>query len=131
MGLRDGLIQWRKYLKSFGHCAITEISWLSGNIPKELSNYWIEAYPKIRTIEENLKIIKEIGYKNINHFTIPESSWWANYYNPIKKKLKLLVEKYKNQPKAMEIINAEKLEMEMYRKYSKYYGYVFYIMQKY
>ena len=32
--------------------------------------------------------------------------------------------------KSLEVIENEELEIELYRKYHDYYGYVFYIMQK-
>jgi len=38
--------------------------------------------------------------------------------------------KYVKDPDALEILDAEAQEMEMYRRYSEYYGYVFYVIQK-
>ena len=37
--------------------------------------------------------------------------------------------KYKDDKEALHILAATELEIEMFRKYSDYYGYVFYIMQ--
>jgi hypothetical protein len=37
--------------------------------------------------------------------------------------------KYKDDKEAMAFLAVQELEIEMYRKYSDYYGYVFYIMQ--
>jgi len=130
IGFKSGLQNWRKYLKYNGYCVVTEISWLCDSIPNDLKAYWMNAYPEMKSINDNIKLIKEIGYSIIDHFILPESSWWANYYDPIEKKLKNLENKYKDLEGVLEIIKAEKTEMEMYRKYSKYYGYVFYIMQK-
>jgi hypothetical protein len=48
----------------------------------------------------------------------------------LEKRLKKLKTKYKNNIKALEMINEEEKEIELYRKYNKWYGSVFYIMQK-
>ena len=37
--------------------------------------------------------------------------------------------RYRDDEEALQIIACEELEIEMFRKYSDYYGYVFYIMQ--
>jgi hypothetical protein len=65
----------------------------------------------------------------IKTFTLPESDWW-DYYKQNIKKLPLLREKHKSDPEALEVLDFEDKEMEMYRKYSEYYGYVFYLGRK-
>jgi len=41
-----------------------------------------------------------------------------------------LRKKYTHNPEALAVLDNEKLEIELYRKYSKWYGSVFYVMQK-
>jgi len=48
----------------------------------------------------------------------------------IEKKLQDLRQHYQNDAEALEVIDMEQSEIDLYRKYSKYYGYLFYIMQK-
>ncbi len=45
------------------------------------------------------------------------------------KRLVFLREKYKLDEKAQELLNHIQKEIDVFRKYSEYYGYVFYIMQ--
>ena len=40
------------------------------------------------------------------------------------------MKKYTNNKEALTVIEEEENEIELYRKYSDYYGYEFYIMQK-
>jgi hypothetical protein len=77
-----------------------------------------------------VKVIERSGFLCTAHFIIPSKSWWENYYNPITKKLPELKDKYKDNPEALRIIEEEVSEQELFRKYSDYYGYVFYIMRK-
>jgi ubiquinone/menaquinone biosynthesis C-methylase UbiE len=128
IGFENGLRLWKPLLKSNGYIAVTEISWLKETPPKELQDFWLEAYPKMKYIENNLEIIKKCGYKSINNFTLPESDWW-NYYTPILEKINLLKEKYKNKKQVLETIDLELKEIDIYKRYCEYYGYEFYIMQ--
>lgn len=130
IGFKKGLENWRPFLKTNGYLVASEISWLKDNIPKEVKDYWDSEYPDMKNIEENIDIIKESGYKLINHFTIPESSWFDNYYDPLEERISKLYKANKGNKEWEEAINMQIEEIEMYRKYSEYYGYVFYIMQK-
>ncbi|MEA5512821.1 hypothetical protein [Nodularia sp. UHCC 0506] len=79
---------------------------------------------------ESLKIIQNSGYKIINYFVLPKSAWWNHYYQPLEEKLQGLRKRYQDDTEALEVINMEQSEIDLYRKYSEYYSYVFYIVQK-
>ena len=130
IGFEKGLRLWKPILKQNGYIAVTEISWLKQNLPSELSEFWKNECPQMQLVNENIKIINNCGYNLVDHFTLPERDWW-NYYNPINIKLEHIIEKYKNNPDALEVINLEYQEIELYRNYCDYYGYEFYILQKY
>jgi SAM-dependent methyltransferase len=127
MGLEMGLPYLKSLLKPGGYLAFTEISWIKPNHPDEVTSYWQTEYPAIRSMPENLKIIQASGYNVIAHFILPTSSWWNDYYTPMENRLPLLLEKFKDYPEVGDTFAAVRKEIEMYRKYSDYYGYVFYI----
>jgi SAM-dependent methyltransferase len=129
MGFENGLNSWRSFLRPDGYMALTEISWLKDKAPRELTDFWVAAYPAIQDQKGNIKIIEKTGYQLIDHFILPPEAWWDNYYSHIEKKMSHLKAKYKNDAEALEVIATEELEMDLYRKYHEYYGYVFYIMQ--
>ena len=130
MGFEKGITEWKKYIKPNGYLAVHEMAWIKENPPKEISDYWEEVYPQIATIEDNLKIIEKCGYKILGHFPLPEDAWWELYYNPLEKRLKKLKIKFKDNPKGLKMVEDAELEIEMFRKYSSWYGSVFYVMQK-
>jgi SAM-dependent methyltransferase len=130
IGFEKGLREWKKFLKAGGYLVASEIAWFREDIPDELRLFWEKEYPAIKTVSEHLKIVNDSGYELIAHFPLPESAWWQNYYFPIEKKISRLEVEYAKDTQAMEAIKAERDEMELYRKYSKFYGYEFYIMQK-
>ena len=129
MGFETGLHSLRSILKSSGCVAVTEISWLKENPPQEVYSYWTNEYPGMHSIQQNLRICESSGFRLIDHFALPEDSWWHSYYNPIIKRLPELQAKYHNDPEALSFISATRKEIDVYRRFSDWYGYVFYIMQ--
>jgi len=93
-------------------------------------DFFKKAKLKINAIKNNIEIIRNCGYKLVDYFVLPESGWWDEYYLPLEKRIAILRKKYKDDVKAQEVLEEEQQEIDLYRKYSKYYGYVFYIMQK-
>jgi ubiquinone/menaquinone biosynthesis C-methylase UbiE len=130
MGFSAGLTSWRKLLKPGGFLAVSELSWIDKNPPSQLVQYWKKAYPDMKSIDENLNCIRNCGFNLIGHFILPEKAWWDDYYQPMERKIQSLIRKYSSENQLKEILHAELEEIDMYRNFSRYYGYVFYVMQK-
>ena len=130
LGFEKGLQEWQPLLKKGGYLAVTELSWLKPDPPVEIKIFWDGNYPQMKTLEENLDILQGAGYRDAGHFVLPESSWWDDYYTPLEKKIVLLREKYRDDAEAMSLLYESQRESDLYRQYSDWYGYVFYIMQK-
>ncbi|MCK4967390.1 SAM-dependent methyltransferase, partial [bacterium] len=129
IGFEKGITEWKEFLKPGGYMAVTEACWLKSNPPQELIDFWMECYPGILMVEENISIIEKCGYSLLEHFTLPEDAWW-DYYNPLQKRIPALREKYSGNDEALELIDATETEIFMYQKYSEWYGYEFFIMKK-
>lgn len=128
IGFKAGLTMWKPLLKKGGYVAVTEVAWLCSDVPDKLKAFWNSAYPQIQDIEGNLADLRAAGYQPVEYFILPESAWW-DYYRPIEKRVLRMKEKYKNNSCALEVIETEIREIDLYRKYSDYYGYVFFIGQ--
>ena len=83
----------------------------------------------MRTREENLEIIRGAGYRNVGHFVLPAESWWKNYYTSLEARIVLLREKYQGNVEATQQLDEAQREIDLYRQYADWYGYVFYVMQ--
>ncbi len=129
IGFERGLKDWRRFIKPDGFLVVHEMTWLQPNPPKEIRDYWKRVYPGISQIPENLKLISRSGYKIIGHFPLPEDAWWDEYYSPLEERIKKLRQKYKEDANAIAVLDNEQEEIDLFRKYSKWYGSVFYIMQ--
>ncbi len=129
IGFERGLREWRRLLKPGGLIAVTEISWLKPNPPEAAHRFWSEAYPNMATVEENLARLSAVGYRSLGHFTLPESDWWDNYYHPMAARIEMLRQAYSDNPEALSVLDLEYAEIELYRQFSAWYGYVFYLGQ--
>jgi ubiquinone/menaquinone biosynthesis C-methylase UbiE len=130
IGFEKGLKEWHRFLRKRGYIVVSELAWLRGKPPQETNQYLKKEYPPIKTIEENMQIIKRLGYHFLKKFILPESGWWDDYYVPLENRISLLRKKYQGDTEAEKALDETLIEIEMFRKYSAYYGYVFYLMQK-
>lgn len=129
IGFEKGLQEWKHLLADNGYLVVSEMCWLRPDLPDEIVEAMKDMYPVIKSVEGNLDVAKKAGYRVVDSFVLPSKSWWDNYYNHVQEKLPALKEKYKDDKEAMEFMAFEDMEIAMFRKYSDYYGYVFYILQ--
>jgi ubiquinone/menaquinone biosynthesis C-methylase UbiE len=129
IGFERGLREWRKLLNPGGYIGVTEISWLKPNPPAEALEFWQNAYPGMATVEENLARIERAGYRLVMTQPLFAQYWWREYYDPMKEKIAVLREEYRDDPQAQAFLDAEYAEIALFEKYSDYYSYVYYVMQ--
>jgi SAM-dependent methyltransferase len=129
IGFDNGIITWRPLLAPGGMIACTELSWLGEKRSNQAREFWRNAYPAMRSIDENLVAIKSNGYVNLGHFILPESCWWDEYYNPLSLNVRKLESEARQDPYLAAACSNASAEIELYREHSEEYGYVFYLMK--
>jgi ubiquinone/menaquinone biosynthesis C-methylase UbiE len=130
MGFQNGLERCHQLLKDKGCLAVTELVYTAANPPDDVVEFFDSEYPDIKNVQENLETIKNSNFNVISNFTLPESAWLDNYYLPMEKELPLLNEKYQGNEVALAVLASSKKEVDFYRRFSAFYGYEFFIMQK-
>ena len=128
-GFENGLKSWRKYLKPKGFMVISEANWFRNDAPPELKEFWLNEYPGILTIKKNLELIRKCNYRVIDFFPLSANGWMNNYYYPLEKNVLKAARKYDGNSEAQEIFKSVQNEIAQFKKYSDFYGYMFYIMQ--
>jgi ubiquinone/menaquinone biosynthesis C-methylase UbiE len=129
-GFRRGLETCFDLLVPGGSLAVTELCWFKTEVPEECRKFFEMEYPPMVDVETNLHEIRECGYELLDTFMLPESAWWDSYYLPLERRLPEFRACYAHDPEKLKFVEIIQLEIDMYRKYSSYYGYVFYIMQR-
>jgi ubiquinone/menaquinone biosynthesis C-methylase UbiE len=130
IGFEKGLNYWKRFLKEGGFLALTEAAWFTDTPSEEALQFWQECYPAMKSIPENEKVIKAAGYTIIGSFKLPASAWWDDYYVSLETRLDSIEGKFRGYKDAESVIDFSRKEIEIFRKYSDEYGYVFFIMQK-
>ena len=127
IGFRRGLNEWRKFLKTGGAIAVSEVSWLTPTRPEEINHFWHFHYAEIDTIPNKVKQMEDAGYTPQAHFIVPEDCWLDHFYKPMQACVTSFLEQYDYSETARQFAQNQLEEQNYYRKYKKYYGYVFYI----
>lgn len=130
IGFERGLKEWRKFLKTGGYIAVTEVSWFTNERPAEINDFWQDAYPEINTIPNKVAQMQNAGYVPVATFILPEDCWTEHFYAPQAEAQERFLTKYAGNKMAEELIANQRHEMNLYTKYKEFYGYVFYIGKK-
>lgn len=130
IGFERGLNEWRKYIKTGGYIAISEVSWFTEERPAEIEDFWIDAYKEIDTISNKVFQMQRAGYLPVATFILPEYCWTDNFYAKQVPVQEIYLKKYAGNKTVKEFIINQRREYQLYNKYKEYYGYVFYIGRK-
>ena len=130
MGFQNGLRRCRQLLKNNGYLAVTEVVYLSPEPPDTVTQFFKNEYPDIKDVKSNIGLIQNEGYNLISNFTLSESAWLDSYYVPMEEEISRLNNKYRGNKIALDVFASLKYELDVYRKYSKFYGYEFFVTQK-
>lgn len=129
IGFEKGVNYWKTIMKEKGFMVVSELNWIKSDPPPEIFNFWKNGYPRMTHIDKNLSQIDKLGFEIIEHFILPENAWWDEYYSPLEKRLEIFKKRYSDKKPESDTLDYIQTEIDMYRKYSDYYGYVFYIFQ--
>ncbi len=124
VGVETALDAWRPLLRAGGCIAYTELVWLSADPPEDALNYWQEVYPDMNTVQGNLDIARSAGFDVLDHFVLPPSDWWDEYYSPLQRRINIL----RMEEGISEVLNNAENEINMYSLFGGCYGYVFYVL---
>lgn len=130
IGFERGMKEWRRHIKPGGYVAVTEASWFTDERPKEIEDFWADAYPEMDTVAGKVAVMQRCGYRLVAAFVLPEVCWTDNFYAPQAEAQRVFLEKYQGNHTAEMLVTNQQHEAELYAKYHRYYGYVFYIGQK-
>ena len=98
--------------------------------PEEARSFWNNAYPEMTDMAENLDRARRAGYAPLDTFTLPESAWWEEYYTPQLAKLAVLERRFPKDTVLAGLIAGVRAEIDLYRRHSASYGYVFYLLRR-
>ena len=117
-------------MKPGGYIAVSESSWFTDERPAEINDFWVNAYPEIDTIPNQIAKIHKAGYLPVATFILPENCWTEYYFAAKIEAQKIFLHKYAGNKIAEEFSSLQFDEEELYSKYKAFYGYTFFIAKK-
>ena len=129
VGFTKGVEYFKRFLKPGGILAVSEITWLTTERPEEIQQHWHAEYPEIATASDKITTLENHGYSLKGYFPLPITSWLDNYYKPLQGSFAGFLSRHDSDD-ARVIVEAQRLEIALYRRFSACYSYGFYIAKK-
>jgi len=124
---QGALEAWRPLLDTGGVAVVSELSWFTDDLPEPLRAFWEAAYPAVGSEAANAARAAACGFEVFGMHRLPDAAWMDNYYQPLLERIEVL---RPNASEAMQqVIRETEAEIELFRKYSRHYGYTFYLMR--
>jgi SAM-dependent methyltransferase len=130
VGFDAGLRAWHRLLSAGGHVALTDVCWRSPSPPPECASFWAQEYPGIGDVESRLRVIAECGYEHVAHFPLPASAWWDDYYRPLQQEIARFRRRHDGEADAQQLADSVQREIEMWERYSDFYGFEFFVIRR-
>lgn len=124
---QGALETWRPLLVKDGVAVISEMNYLSTDVPQSLGRCMKNLYPDIRTEAANVDLINSRGFEVLAVHRLPARAWWDNYYTPLCDKIDRIRDSADDL--MLGVIDETLEEIECFREYEKYYGYTYYVMR--
>jgi serine/threonine-protein kinase HipA len=129
VGFEQALTLWRPLLAPGGRVAVTELTWLVPAPSDEPRAFWKKAYPGMTSSVGNRGSAERVGFRVLDTFTLPVDDWWNEYYRPLRRRIAAFRSTH-TVPRTLEAILSEtEREMDIVERYSKEFGYVFYLLE--
>ena len=130
VGVESGLRDWRRLLRPGGHVAFTEACWRKPNPPPPCVAFWEREYPAIRDTAAVREAIAGCGYETIDHFALPASAWWEDYYRPLQENVTGFRARHQGETDALELADSVQTEIDIWHDYAGFYGYEFFVLRR-
>ena len=130
IGFREGVREWRRFLKPGGMLVVSEITWLTSEVPQTLRTHWEHEYPQIAVASKKIKVLEKNGYVPVGFFILPPECWHDEYYRPLQAGFDSFLKRNKHSDAAKAVVEAQQKEIDLYQKYQGFVSYGFYIARK-
>ncbi|MEM7000671.1 MAG: class I SAM-dependent methyltransferase [Pseudomonadota bacterium] len=129
MGVANALAAWKPVLKNTGYIAFTENVWLHDQPPEPIRSWWHAAYPAMSGMQQVADLCRAAGFEVVEQFALPDSDWWADYYEPLAANVAQLRDESAGDSEALEVAAAGAEEIHMRQQYGEHYSYAFFVLR--
>lgn len=128
IGFGNALKRWAPSIAAGGFLAVSELSWISEQIPERVSSFFQSGYPDMKSIDRNIELCRNAGYSLLGTHTVPRETWIKGYYDILGPRAKALED---HADASVREFAAETLEeIDIFEISQDCYGYVFFLLQR-
>ncbi len=128
LGYERALTAWRRLLPQGGRAAVCDLVWLDPDPPDDVRAFWAEGYPDMTTIDDRTARAEALGWRVVDAFVLPDAAWRA-YYAPLERRLERLLVRCARDSDAVAALQAEQVEIDMWRRHGDSYGAAFLLLE--
>ncbi len=128
IGFSNALTTWASAINKDGFAVVSEMSWLREQVPNAVREFFLSGYPDMQSVQRNLAVAENTGYRVLTTYTLPKEAWIEGYYDVLTPRAETLLDHPDSSVRdfAVETIK----EIEIFKHSEDSYGYVFYVLQR-
>src|SRR5262245_6374884 len=128
IGFPNALATWAPALAPGGMAVVSELSWLRKRVPDVVKAFFQTGYPDMRTMDQNIAVVEQAGYKLLATHALPREAWISGYYDVLAPRAAALL---RHPESSIRDFAAETIrEIEIFERSDDSYGYVFYVLER-
>jgi len=128
IGFPNALTTWAPAIAKGGFAVVSELSWLGEPVPDAVRAFFASGYPDMRSIQQNLAVAADAGYRVLTTYTLPRAAWVEGYYDVLEPRARALIG---HPDSSVREFAAETIEeIDVFNHSGESYGYVFYVLQR-
>lgn len=128
IGFSSALAGWAPALRPGAFAVVSELCWLKEQAPDVVTEFFRAGYPDMQSVQDNVAIAENAGYKVLTTHTLPSEAWVDGYYEILAPRAQALL----GHPDAgvREFATETAREIDVFNCSDDSYGYVFYVLQR-
>ena len=128
IGFPNALATWASAIKPKGFAVVSEMSWLRKQVPNAVIEFFLSGYPNMHSIQQNITIAENAGYRVLTTYTLSKEAWLEGYYDVLEPRANALVDHLDSSIRDFAVETLK--EIEIFRSSEDSYGYVIYVLQR-
>jgi trans-aconitate methyltransferase len=128
IGFANALVTWARTMVPAGFVVVSELSWLKEQVPDAVREFFRSGYPDMKSIQQNIAIATDAGYKVLTTYTLPAEAWVHDYYDILEARARVLITHPDASVRDLAVETVR--EIEVFDRSDGSYGYVFYVLQR-
>jgi SAM-dependent methyltransferase len=128
IGFRHALAIWAPALVPHGLLVVSELSWLNPQRPPEVQRFFQAGYPDMQSVQDNVAVATDAGYRVRDTHLLPRRAWVDGYYDVLGPRARTLLDH--PDEAVRELAAGMMTEIDVFDHSEDSYGYVFYVLER-